>query len=53
MTLAELISEVYTITGRPDRVAETASAIKSATLKAHLRLHTTVRLSFPNPSLES
>lgn len=35
MTLAELISEVYTITGRPDRVAETASAIKSATLKAH------------------
>jgi hypothetical protein len=35
MTLAELISEVYTLTGRPDRVAETASAIKSATLKAH------------------
>jgi hypothetical protein len=35
MTLAELISEVYTITGRPDRVAETASAIRSATLKAH------------------
>jgi hypothetical protein len=35
MTLAELIQEVYTITGRPDRVAETASAIKSATLKAH------------------
>lgn len=35
MNLAELIQEVYTITGRPDRVAETASAIKSATLKAH------------------
>lgn len=35
MTLAELIQEVYTITGRSDRVAETASAIKSATLKAH------------------
>lgn len=35
MTLAELIQEVYTITGRPDRVNETLSAIKSATLKAH------------------
>lgn len=35
MTLAELIQEVYTITGRPDRVAETSSAVKSATLKAH------------------
>lgn len=35
MTLAEMIQEVYTITGRPDRVAETLSAIKSATLKAH------------------
>ena len=35
MTLAELITEVYTITGRSDRVGETASAIKSATLKAH------------------
>lgn len=35
MTLAELIQEVYTLTGRPDRVAETLSAIKSATLKAH------------------
>lgn len=35
MTLAELIQEVYTITGRSDRAAETASAIKSATLKAH------------------
>jgi hypothetical protein len=35
MTLAELIAEVYTITGRPDRVAETLSAVKSATLKAH------------------
>jgi len=35
MTLAELIQEVYTLTARPDRVDETASAIKSATLKAH------------------
>jgi hypothetical protein len=35
MTLAELIQEVYSLTGRPDRVAETLSAIKSATLKAH------------------
>lgn len=35
MTLTELINEVYTITGRPDRVGETLSAVKSATLKAH------------------
>lgn len=35
MTLAELIAEVYTLTGRSDRVAETLSAVKSATLKAH------------------
>lgn len=35
MNLAELQTEVYTITGRPDRVAETLSAIKIATLKAH------------------
>lgn len=35
MTLAELIVEVYTITGRADRVAETLSAVRSATLKAH------------------
>lgn len=35
MTLADLIAEVYTLTGRPDRVAETLSAIKAATLKAH------------------
>jgi hypothetical protein len=35
MQLAELIAEVYTITGRSDRVAETLSAIKSATLKMH------------------
>ncbi len=35
MTLSELIQEVYTITNRPDRVDETLSAIKSATLKAH------------------
>ena len=35
MNFAELVDEVYTITGRPDRVAETTAAIKSATLKAH------------------
>lgn len=35
MILAELITEVYSLTGRPDRTAETLSAIKSATLKAH------------------
>ena len=35
MTLAELLAEVYTITGRPDRTAETSLAVRSATLKAH------------------
>jgi len=35
MTLTELIAEVYTLTNRPDRVAETLSAVRSATLKAH------------------
>lgn len=35
MTLTELISEVYSITNRPDRVAETLSSVRSATLKAH------------------
>jgi hypothetical protein len=35
MNFAELVNEVYTLTGRPDRVAETSSAIKSATLKLH------------------
>lgn len=35
MTLNELIQEVYTLTGRPDRVNETASAVRAATLKAH------------------
>lgn len=35
MTLTELIAEVYNVTGRPDRVAETLSAIRSATLKMH------------------
>ena len=35
MDLPTLKTEVYTITGRPDRVNETASAIRSATLKAH------------------
>jgi len=35
MTFAELLQEVYDLTGRSDRVAETKSAIKAATLKAH------------------
>ncbi len=35
MTFAELLTEVYTLTNRPDLVAETKSAIKAATLKAH------------------
>jgi len=35
MTLAELITEVYTVTNRPDLVAETTSALRSALLKAH------------------
>lgn len=35
MTFDELLEEVYLITNRRDLVAETASAIKSATLKAH------------------
>lgn len=35
MTLAELIAEVYLITNRPDLVAITTAAVKSATLKAH------------------
>lgn len=35
MTLAELTQQVYTITNRADRTAETLSAIQSATLKMH------------------
>ena len=35
MTLAELILEVYELTGRPDLIAATKSAVKAATLKAH------------------
>lgn len=35
MTLTELTQAVYDITGRPDRVAETAQAIRAATLKCH------------------
>ena len=35
MVLSDLIQEVYTLTGRSDRVAETISAVKAATLKAH------------------
>ena len=35
MTLTELMEEVYLITARPDLEAETKSAVKRATLKAH------------------
>ena len=35
MNFSELCAEVYSITGRPDRVAETESAVRSATLKCH------------------
>lgn len=35
MTFQELLDEVYAITGRPDLEAETKSAIKAATLRAH------------------
>jgi len=35
MTFAELLTEVYNITARPDLVDLTKSAVKAATLKAH------------------
>lgn len=35
MTFAEILAEVYLLTNRPDLEAETKSAIKAATLKAH------------------
>lgn len=35
MTLTELITEVYGITNRPDRVSETLAGVRSATMKAH------------------
>lgn len=35
MTFDELLEEVFLITNRPDLVAETKSAVKAATLKAH------------------
>lgn len=34
-TFAELLDYVYTVTGRPDKVAETKLAVKAATLKLH------------------
>ena len=34
-SLASIISDVYTLTNRPDLVSETALAVKAATLKAH------------------
>ena len=34
-TFAELVADVYTLTNRPDLVAETALAVKAATLKMH------------------
>ena len=35
MTFAEILEEVYLITNRRDLEAQTKSAIKKATLKAH------------------
>lgn len=35
MTYDEIVSAVYSVTGRPDRIAETALAVGQATLKAH------------------
>ena len=35
MTLTELQAEVYTLTNRPDLVAETLTAVRSATLSLH------------------
>lgn len=35
-TLTEMLTDVYTLTGRADLVAETTLAVKSATLKAHM-----------------
>lgn len=35
MNFAELLTEVYALTNRPDLVAESTSAIKAATIKAH------------------
>ena len=35
MTFDELLAEVYILTNRPDLTAETSSAIRAATLKAH------------------
>jgi len=35
MIHAELITEVYNLTNRPDIIAETAAAVRAATLKAH------------------
>jgi hypothetical protein len=35
-TFASILADVYTLTNRPDLVAETTLAVKSATLKAHM-----------------
>ena len=35
VSLSSIISDVYTLTNRPDLVGETALAVKAATLKAH------------------
>lgn len=39
MNFAELLTEVYALTNRPDLVAESKAAIKSATIKAHQSDH--------------
>ena len=35
-TLAALLADVYSLTTRPDLVAESTVAVRKATLKAHL-----------------
>jgi len=54
MTFTELLNEVYSLTNRPDLIAETKTAVKAATLKMHQKdyfyrdLHET-GLSFASP----
>lgn len=55
-TLSELISDVYTVTNRPDLVAETKMAVKQATLKMHQTDHYPrdifeTGITFPTPAL--
>lgn len=55
-TLASLLTEVYTLTNRPDMVTETTAIVKAATLKAHqsdffFRDIITGVFNFSNPAL--